>query len=54
MMEQTKMCTSHNNLIFITSFNHMVISDASTCLSHIFHSTFMSAFNIIPKWEECI
>ena len=45
-------CEYH--IILITSIDNMIITDRTTWFTYILHTTFMSTFNIISKWEECI
>ena len=32
----------------------MIVTDGTAWLGDVFHSTLMSTFHIISKWEECI
>ena len=54
MMEQTYSGKAHRHVIFIAGCNYMIITNGSARLCHIGNTTFMSALDIIPKWEKCI
>lgn len=54
MMEQANAGKGHCNAILVAGSNHMIVTDASTCLCNIFNAALMSPFYIIAKWEESI
>ena len=54
MMEQTDSGKCHCHIVFVTGFDNIVITDGTTRLCHICHTTSMCTLDIIPKWEECI
>ena len=54
MMEQTHMCHTHGDIIFIASHNHMIITNRATRLYDTRDTTLMRTLNVITKWEERI
>ena len=54
MMEQTYTCEGHGDTVFVASHDHMVIANATTCLSDILHATLVGTLNIVAEGEEGI
>ena len=54
VVEQTDSCERHCHSIFVTCFDHCVISHRATWLCDKFHAALMCAFDVIGKREECV
>ena len=54
VVEQTDSCERHCHSIFVTCFDHCVISHRATWLCDKFHAALMCAFDVITEREECI
>ena len=53
-MEQTYPCKCHRYTIFITSIDHMIVTNGTACLCDIFDTAFMSTFDVVTEGEESI
>ena len=53
-MEQTYPCKCHRYTIFITSIDHMIVTNGTACLYDIFDTAFMSTFDVVTEGEESI
>lgn len=53
-MEEAYASECHGNAVFIASIDNIVVTHRTACLSNILHTAFVSALDIVAKWEECI
>ena len=54
MMEQAKTRHSHSNIVFITRFDNIIITDRAACLGNVIDAAAVSSFYVIAKGEEGI
>ena len=54
VMEQSDSCKRHRHIIFVTCADYIVVTNGSSRLRNIFHTAFVSTFDIISKREERI
>ena len=54
MMEEADACECHSDAVLIASLDDIVIANRTTSLCNVLHTTFVSTFNVVTKWEECI
>ena len=53
-MEQADAGKAHGNVVFVTGFNDIVITDGTTGLGNIFHATSVGTLNVVAEGEESI
>lgn len=52
MMEQTDSGECHCHTVFVTAFDHCVISYGTAGLNDVFYTALVRTFDIIGEWEE--
>ena len=52
MMEEAHARKCHRDAIFVASLYDIIVADTAACLCDIFHSTLVSALDVVAEREE--